>query len=64
MAKRRKSSGKWLWKTITSNKGTKVKVKCKWYNQQGKRREICFAEGGGGFKKGAIVSNRVKGKIR
>ncbi len=56
---------KWINKRIKSNKGTQVNVRCKWVMQQGRRREICFAKGGsGGYQKGAIVSNRVKGKIR
>ncbi len=65
MAKKRASKKRIITKTITSNKGTKVKVRCKWVMQQGRRREMCFATGGsGGYQKGAIVSNRVKGKIR
>lgn len=64
MPRRRTSSKKWIRKTITANNGRKVKVRCKWVSQQGRRREMCFAESGGGYQRGAIVSNRTRGNIR
>ncbi len=63
-----KKSG-WVHKKIKTNRGTTVDVKCNWYMQQKIKREICFveppngADEQGGYNRGAIASNEVKGRI-